>query len=140
MFKRAAAALLLAASLALPANAQLWVKQTGQDNVNPTSSTNPFPVRTIPAPVTPANISTATANIANSSTTVTLAHASTMVIFSVDPAAAACYVCPQGGTCSSTAGFKVSPGQAVGWVYSSATGTFTYIGASASGTYSVMGE
>jgi hypothetical protein len=98
------------------------------------SSTNPIFV--VPGSVAQASITNTTASVPNTSTTVTLAAASRHVIVKTDPAAAILYVDFADGTATS-ADFRVEPGGAVTIEGPSIT-TFKILGASATGTYSVL--
>jgi hypothetical protein len=82
-----------------------------------------------------ADITNTTANVANTSTTITLAAASRRIVIKTDPAAAVIYVDLANGTATS-ADFRIDPGAS--FVYEGEPiSTFKYIGASATGTISV---
>lgn len=82
------------------------------------------------------NITNTTANVANTSTAITLATASRRIVVKTDPAAAIIYVDLAGGT-ATTADFRVEPGGALVYEGEPIT-TFNYIGATATGTISVL--
>jgi hypothetical protein len=82
------------------------------------------------------NFTNTTASVANSDTTITLTKASRHVIIKTDPAAAIIYVDLNSGT-ATTADFRIEPGGALTYE-GEPVATFHYIGATATGTISVM--
>lgn len=103
----------------------------------PYSSSNPIPVTPLAGgSVTQANITNATGNVPNTSTTVTLVAASTHLTIKTDPAAAVLYVDVANGT-ATTADFRIDPGAGMTWDNLPSMTAIKIIGASATGTYSV---
>lgn len=82
------------------------------------------------------SITNTTANIANTSTTITPVFPSRRIVVKTDPAAAVVYVDLAGGTATS-ADFRIEPGAALIYEGEPVT-SFNYIGASALGTISVL--
>jgi hypothetical protein len=109
-------------------------------------ATNPISVRLsdgtafilpgAPDTVAQASITNATTNVANTSTTITLAAASKHVIIKTDPAAAIIYVDLTNST-ATTADFRIDPGGALIVELAAGITAFKYIGATATGTISV---
>lgn len=86
--------------------------------------------------VAQSQITNTTANVANTSTALNCVVPSRRLVIKTDPAAAVIYVDLAGGT-ATTADFRIDPGAS--FVYEGEPiSTFNYIGATATGTVSVM--
>lgn len=119
--------------------AQSFVSLWDQPNATPYSTSDPVPVSLSGGSggtSTQAQVTSVTGNVPNSSTTITLTHASTHLVIKTDPAAAVVYVDLNNGT-ATNADFRIDPGAGLALDFLPSFSAIKILGASATGTYSV---
>jgi len=141
MFKRSFLLLAFLLSIQATGAAPLVTLSGVTSPDKPVSASDPIPVSgTVTAnqtSVAQASIINTTDNIPNTSTTVTLAQACTHVLVKTPSTAAILYIDFANGAAATSADFQLDPGAGI-LIEGPSITTFKILGASATGTYSVL--